>query len=238
MFLGLRTVHLPRHRPRRPRRPGSPRCSGSPPYFDEPFFVGFNVGGYELALMPARGRPGARARSPTGACRAPMPRSARLVGLGATVGEPITEVGEGITHRLGRRARGVPWSGSSRTRSSCWPPAPAHTRSRPLAAASTSALGRRHQLGPAAAPTTGPRPARGPRRARAVPRSRYARVAALMPCVRRPVGELVALELVAEVLLGELADAGLGDLVDEDHVVGQPPLGDPAARGTRAPPPW
>jgi len=26
---------------------------GVPPYFDEPFYVGFNVGGYELGLQPA-----------------------------------------------------------------------------------------------------------------------------------------------------------------------------------------
>jgi hypothetical protein len=25
---------------------------GSAPYFDEPFYVGFNVGGYELSLLP------------------------------------------------------------------------------------------------------------------------------------------------------------------------------------------
>ena len=25
---------------------------GFPPYFDEPFYVGFNVGGYELGLLP------------------------------------------------------------------------------------------------------------------------------------------------------------------------------------------
>ena len=25
---------------------------GQPPYFDEPFYVGFNVGGYELGLIP------------------------------------------------------------------------------------------------------------------------------------------------------------------------------------------
>src|SRR5215207_7553332 len=39
-------------------------------------------------------------------------------------------------------------------------------------------------------------------------------------------GELVALELVAEVLLGELADARLRDLVHEGDVVGEPPLRD------------
>src|SRR5882724_4748601 len=26
---------------------------GAPPYCDEPFYVGFNVGGYELGLLPA-----------------------------------------------------------------------------------------------------------------------------------------------------------------------------------------
>ena len=25
---------------------------GFPPYFDQPFYVGFNVGGYELGLSP------------------------------------------------------------------------------------------------------------------------------------------------------------------------------------------
>src|SRR5690606_1021921 len=37
-------------------------------------------------------------------------------------------------------------------------------------------------------------------------------------------GQLVALELVPQVLLRELAHARLGDLVDEGDVVGQPPL--------------
>lgn len=33
---------------------------GAPPYFDEPFYVGFNVGGYELGLDPnASPAPGA-----------------------------------------------------------------------------------------------------------------------------------------------------------------------------------
>lgn len=29
------------------------------PYFDEPFYVGFSIGGYELGLVPDEGRPGA-----------------------------------------------------------------------------------------------------------------------------------------------------------------------------------
>lgn len=28
---------------------------GVPPYFDEPFYIGFNIGGYELGLIPADG---------------------------------------------------------------------------------------------------------------------------------------------------------------------------------------
>ena len=28
---------------------------GTPPYFDQPFYVGFAVGGYELGLLPAEG---------------------------------------------------------------------------------------------------------------------------------------------------------------------------------------
>ena len=51
MFLGLRTLILP--------APDLDACKrwysellGSEPYFDEPFYVGFNVGGYELGLDP------------------------------------------------------------------------------------------------------------------------------------------------------------------------------------------
>lgn len=28
-----------------------------PPYFDEPFYIGFDVGGYELGLLPAKSAP-------------------------------------------------------------------------------------------------------------------------------------------------------------------------------------
>ena len=31
------------------------RILGKPPYFDEPFYVGYNVGGYELGLIPQEG---------------------------------------------------------------------------------------------------------------------------------------------------------------------------------------
>lgn len=52
MFLGLRTVIHPA-----PDLPASTawfrRVLGLEPYFDQPFYVGFSVGGYELGLDPA-----------------------------------------------------------------------------------------------------------------------------------------------------------------------------------------
>ena len=35
---------------------------GKEPYFDEPFYVGFNVGGFELGLRPTKTTPPARRR--------------------------------------------------------------------------------------------------------------------------------------------------------------------------------
>ena len=55
---------------------------------------------------------------------------------------------------------------------------------------------------------------------------------------RAEVGQLVVGEAGPQVLLGELADRGLRHLVDEHDVVGQPPLGHPRRRGSRAAPPW
>lgn len=66
---------------------------GFEPYFDEPFYVGFEVGGYELGLLPAD----------TGAAQTvywgvPDIRAAmeRLVSLGAAPHEEVRDVGGGI----------------------------------------------------------------------------------------------------------------------------------------------
>ena len=50
-FLGLRTViyQVP---DLQAARDWYASALGFPPYFDEPFYVGFNVGGYELGLIP------------------------------------------------------------------------------------------------------------------------------------------------------------------------------------------
>jgi predicted enzyme related to lactoylglutathione lyase len=54
MFLGLRTViyTVPDIKQARDWYAG---VVGYEPYFDEPFYVGFDVGGYELGLMPEEG---------------------------------------------------------------------------------------------------------------------------------------------------------------------------------------
>lgn len=68
------------------------------PYFDEPFYVGYNVGGFELGLSPdapASERPaGVLAYWGVDDVGAAF---AHLLALGATTHEPPKEVGDGIT---------------------------------------------------------------------------------------------------------------------------------------------
>jgi predicted enzyme related to lactoylglutathione lyase len=72
--------------------------AGKEPYFDEPFYVGFDVGGFELGLQPDEG---GAPRSSTGVvaywgvddAEAAL---ARLLELGATGRSDIQDVGEGI----------------------------------------------------------------------------------------------------------------------------------------------
>jgi predicted enzyme related to lactoylglutathione lyase len=71
---------------------------GFGPYFDEPFYVGFEVGGYELGLMPAEGAAAAGAggvRVYWGVEDADA-GLAHLLARGATAHEPVQDVGGGI----------------------------------------------------------------------------------------------------------------------------------------------
>ena len=72
---------------------------GQPPYFDQPYYVGFNVGGYELGLHPSD--------SSTDAEKATSvvtywgvddieATHARLLELGASARTGLMDVGEGI----------------------------------------------------------------------------------------------------------------------------------------------
>ena len=67
---------------------------GVDPYFEEPFYVGFNIAGYELGLVPVD--------DPTGGATAYWAVDdveasiAEAVAVGATLREPAHDVGEGI----------------------------------------------------------------------------------------------------------------------------------------------
>jgi catechol 2,3-dioxygenase-like lactoylglutathione lyase family enzyme len=96
-FLGLRTVKY--------RAPDIKRARdwytevlGFGPYFDEPFYVGFSVGGFELGLDPDLSEPGVGEGSVTtywGVANAAA-SLARLLGLGAVARSPVQDVGGGI----------------------------------------------------------------------------------------------------------------------------------------------
>jgi predicted enzyme related to lactoylglutathione lyase len=68
---------------------------GVDPYFDEPFYVGFSVGGFELGLVPD-GTPGPGGTVAYWAVADAAAALARLGSLGAPVREPLQEVGGGI----------------------------------------------------------------------------------------------------------------------------------------------
>jgi predicted enzyme related to lactoylglutathione lyase len=95
-FLGLRTVIY--------KAPDLARAKawyadllGVAPYFDEPFYVGFNVGGYELGLDPNASAPagpgGATAYWGVASLDAAL---AHVTSRGATVLSPAQDVGGGI----------------------------------------------------------------------------------------------------------------------------------------------
>jgi predicted enzyme related to lactoylglutathione lyase len=64
---------------------------GHGPYFNEPFYVGFNVGGYELGLLPD----GDGVATYWGTSDI-VAEHARLISLGARAKDAITDVGDGI----------------------------------------------------------------------------------------------------------------------------------------------
>ncbi|MEJ7812882.1 MAG: VOC family protein [Gemmatimonadaceae bacterium] len=71
---------------------------GVAPYFDEPYYVGFNVGGFELGLNPdtsstAPGPGGAVAYWGVNDAAATF---ARLISAGASPREPVSDVGGDI----------------------------------------------------------------------------------------------------------------------------------------------
>ncbi|UVW30157.1 VOC family protein [Massilia sp. H6] len=68
---------------------------GQAPYFNEAFYVGFEVGGFELGLVPD-GEPGTSGATAYWGTQDADAELARLIGLGAAVEAPVTDVGGGI----------------------------------------------------------------------------------------------------------------------------------------------
>jgi predicted enzyme related to lactoylglutathione lyase len=68
---------------------------GQAPYFDQPFYVGFEIGGFELGLVPD-GTPGIHGSKVYWGVDDIAAETARIVGLGATLSGEIQDVGEGI----------------------------------------------------------------------------------------------------------------------------------------------
>jgi len=65
------------------------------PYFDQPFYVGYEVGGFELGLIPD-GKPGAGGTVAYWGVADAAAAVKRLQALGATVVEALHDVGDGI----------------------------------------------------------------------------------------------------------------------------------------------
>ncbi len=77
---------------------------GAPPYFDEPFYVGFSVGGYELGLLPD-GDPvdGALVYWGVADVRAAVDEA---LARGAVEHVPVADVGDGIVTATVRTPQG------------------------------------------------------------------------------------------------------------------------------------
>jgi len=94
MILGLRTAIYPVSDLDAAKR-WYTEVLGQAPYFDQPFYVGFTVGGFELGLLPD-GTAGTTGAQPLWGVADIGAAFARLLALGAVEIEPVTEVGEGI----------------------------------------------------------------------------------------------------------------------------------------------
>lgn len=94
MILGLRTAIYPAT-DLAAARDWYSRVLDLQPYFDEPFYVGFNVGGFELGLIPD-GQAGTSGPQPLWGVSDANAALGRLIELGARELEPVTEVGGGV----------------------------------------------------------------------------------------------------------------------------------------------
>lgn len=94
MILGLRTAIYPVNDLTKAKNWYS-QVLEMKPYFDQPFFVGFQVGGFELGLLP-QGESSIAGPQPLWGVANIEDAFQRLLELGAQSLEPIADVGEGI----------------------------------------------------------------------------------------------------------------------------------------------
>lgn len=94
MFLGLRTAIYPVTDLAK-AKDWYAKLLKMQPYFDQPFYVGFSVGGFELGLLPD-GKPGTAGTQALWGVPNAVKAMEELLALGAQQLEPVTEVGEGI----------------------------------------------------------------------------------------------------------------------------------------------
>lgn len=94
MILGLRTAIYPVADLEAAKR-WYARVLGQEPYFDQPFYVGFSVGGFELGLVPGEDADTRGAQPLWGVANADEAYG-RLQELGAIALEAVTDVGDGI----------------------------------------------------------------------------------------------------------------------------------------------
>lgn len=97
MFLGLRTAKYDAQDLGKAKA-WYAKVLGTEPYFDQSFYVGFSVRGYELGIVPGAKSEEARPASGVAYWGVEDARAAyqRLLDLGATPREEVQDVGEGI----------------------------------------------------------------------------------------------------------------------------------------------
>ena len=94
MFLGLRTAVYPVGDVGA-AKVWYARVLGVDPYFDQPFYVGFSVAGFELGLIPD-GTPSTQGPQALWGVTNASESYDRLLSLGAKPLDPVNDVGEGI----------------------------------------------------------------------------------------------------------------------------------------------
>jgi predicted enzyme related to lactoylglutathione lyase len=94
MIKGLRTVKYPVADLEKAKA-WFAEAFGVAAYFDQPFYVGFNIGGFELGLVPD-GTPGTTGSVVYWGVDDIEAEVARLLKLGASEHEAVQEVGDGI----------------------------------------------------------------------------------------------------------------------------------------------